>query len=84
MDEYTADAFANRDEAIPVLTITTSDGGSSDAEGKRDKIKKSLLASRLHEKLQDVSASRSEPGLSLQDRFFAKYITPPDLLSMRK
>jgi hypothetical protein len=72
MDEYTADAFTNRDEAIPVLTITTSDGGSSETEGKHDKIKKSLSASHLQEKLQDISSNKAESGLSLQDRFFAK------------
>lgn len=77
MDEYTADAFANRDDTIPVLTVTTSDGVSTDTpvetEGRRGKIEKSLSASRLQEKLQDVHSSKNEPGLSLQDRFFAKY-----------
>jgi hypothetical protein len=72
MDEYTAEAFANRDEAIPVLTITTTEDAPSETEGRRDRIKKSLSASRLHEKLEEVSSSRAEPGLSLQDRFFAK------------
>jgi hypothetical protein len=78
MDEYTADAFANRDEPIPLLTVTGSDDGSaSDSEktGKRDRLRKS--ASRMKALAQDLGAEQAQKlqnnGTSLQDRLFAKY-----------
>ena len=82
MDEYTADAFANRDEPIPLLTVTASDGGSASETqniGKRDKIKKS--AARMKEIAQDLGVEhvqrlQSSKSPSFQDRLFAKYVPP--------
>ena len=83
MDEYTADAFANRDEPIPLLTVTDSDIETSPSETdqqatrKRDRLRKTLSASTIkgiahnygNEQAQRLG---SASGLSLQDRLFAK------------
>lgn len=80
MDEYTADAFANRDEPLPVLTITPEPGnGSQESDNSsRAKIRKTLSASRLKERIQDAGSGapgRSDGHQSLQDRLFSKYAT---------
>ena len=74
MEEYTADAFANRDEPIPVIALPGSDGTSSDPKGKRERLKESLNSSKdkLKDKLQDASSGSKDYGYSLQDRLFAK------------
>lgn len=75
MDEYTADAFVNREDPIPVLAISGSDSPSSDPKGKRERLKESLSGSKdkLKEKLHDAAGSGSKDyGYSLQDRLFAK------------
>lgn len=77
MDEYTADAFVNRDEPVPILTIPNDEvasATSSDnehAESKRSRLKKELSGSKLKEKLHDAG-KRHESGNSLQDRLFTK------------
>lgn len=89
MDEYTTDAFANRDSPVPFLSVTLSDvdASSSDAEpgkdreSKRHRLRRSLSPSRLKERIYDLSVAhaekvdslKSEGSLSLQDRLFAKY-----------
>jgi hypothetical protein len=79
MDEYTTDAFANRDEPIPLFIVTASDDGSaSEAEraSKRDRLKQS--ASRIKAIAQDLGAEQAQrlqnSSTSLQDRLFAKYV----------
>jgi len=84
MDEYTADAFTNRDEPLPSLTVTYSDveGSSADAalskEGSKKVLQRSISPSRLQEKVRDVGASQAEKmenspgGRSIHDRLFAK------------
>ena len=80
MDEYTADAFANRDEPIPLFTVTGSDVGSaSDSEkpSKHDRLRKS--ASRMRAMAQDLGAEQAQRlqnngTSSIQDRLFAKYM----------
>jgi hypothetical protein len=82
MDEYTADAFANRDEPIPLFTVTGSDVGSaSDSEktSKHDRLRKS--ASRIRAMAQDLGAEQAQRlqnngTSSIQDRLFAKYMLP--------
>ncbi|MCJ1485278.1 hypothetical protein MMC06_005452 [Schaereria dolodes] len=78
MDDYTAEAFSNRDEPIPVIGVPGNDALSSDTEGKRDKLKKSLSPSHLKDKIRDAgnssSSNGSDPGHSLQDRLFAKLL----------
>lgn len=72
MDECTAEAFVNRDEPVPQLTVPGSDGTSSDADSKLNRLKGVISGSRLKEKIHDASASRSDSGHSLQDRLFTK------------
>ena len=75
MDDYTPDAFVNREEPIPVIAVLGSDSPSSDPKGKRERLKESLSGSKekLKEKLHDTAGSGSkEYGYSLQDRLFAK------------
>jgi hypothetical protein len=84
MDEYTADAFANRDEPIPLFTITASDGdhgsvSEPERTSKRDRLKQS--ASRMKAVAQDLGAEQAQRlqnngTASLQDRLFAKYVRP--------
>ena len=75
MDEYTTDAFANRDEPIPVINVSGNNGtpgGSSDSESKRSRLKNLLPSPKLKQKIQDATAGTGESGHSLQDRLFAK------------
>lgn len=82
MDEYTADAWVNRDEPIPVISITrdnvpTNDNRvlSSDPERqrKRDTFTRNLSAAYLKDRIHDVATGgKSESGASLQDRLFTR------------
>lgn len=74
MEEYTADAFVNREEPVPVIAVSGSDSPSSDPKGKRERLKESLGGSKdkLKEKLQDAGSGSKDYGYSLQDRLFAK------------
>ena len=85
MDEYTAEAFANRDDPVPLISVTHSDAEGSSSEvdkrGQRDRLKQSLSASKLRSKAQDLKEKHlekvedaSDASLSLQDRLFAKLL----------
>ncbi|KAL8827569.1 MAG: hypothetical protein Q9170_006963 [Blastenia crenularia] len=73
MDEYIADAFANRDddEPMPVLSSAGTGSPSPDPESKRSKL---LSSSKLKDKIKDEAKSRSETGFSLQDRLLTKLL----------
>lgn len=81
MDEYTADVFVNRDEPIPVLTVTDEDGSPTasaseyevDKEGRRQRLRKKLSASRLKDKARQLGEEKAEGSPSLQDRLFNRY-----------
>lgn len=45
MDEFTADAFANREEPIPLIAGMSNNGVDSDSESKQNKQKKSTKSS---------------------------------------
>ena len=74
MDEFTADAFVNRDEPIPVIAVSGNETPSSDGKGKRERLKESLSGTnaKLKDKLQDAGSGSKEYGYSLQDRLFTK------------
>ncbi|KAL9591897.1 MAG: hypothetical protein Q9179_007266, partial [Wetmoreana sp. 5 TL-2023] len=74
MDEYTAEAFVNRDEPVPVLAFSRTGSPSPDPESKRSRLKESLTPHKLKEKIQDGAASKSETGFSLQDRLLTKLL----------
>ena len=73
MDEFTAEAFVNRDEPIPVLTIPGNDP-TAEPRGKRDRLKEALsnTTSKVKDKLQENTTDTKDYGYSLQDRLFAK------------
>ena len=77
MDEYTAEAFVNREEPVPVLTIPSLEAPSAassandHADSKRSRLHKKLSGSKLGEKLHDAG-KHHESGNSLQDRLFSK------------
>lgn len=75
MDEYTAEAFANRDEPVPVLTVPDDRSASSDTEqasSKRTRVKSKLSSSHLKEKLHEAGHRSNDTGASLQDRLLSK------------
>ena len=75
MDEYTVDAFSNREEPIPVIAAgNDAPSSSSDHKGKRERLKEALgnTRSKLKDKLQEHGAGSKEYGYSLQDRLFTK------------
>ena len=72
MDEYTADAFVNRDEPIPTISLPgNEDHAPEQPKGKRDRLKDSTT-SKLKEKAQDISSKDKKHGYSIQDRLFTK------------
>jgi hypothetical protein len=79
MDEFTVDAFANRDEPIPVVSIPTNDGAaeqersSTSPAGAREKLKSKLSINKdKHGAHGNDDGQNGTSGLSLQDRLFAK------------
>ena len=85
MEEHTADAFANRDEAVPLLTVTHDDDEESmskiESDSRQTILGKKLSTSRLKEKARNLRQAQVEKaeavsgtGSSLQDRLFAKYV----------
>lgn len=45
MDEFTADAFANREEPVALIAGMSNNGTDSDSESKQNKQKKSTKSS---------------------------------------
>ncbi|EXJ57794.1 uncharacterized protein A1O5_12352 [Cladophialophora psammophila CBS 110553] len=87
MDEYTAEAFANRDEPLPLIAGSPGDvdGSSSEADiaSQRQKSKRARPPSRLNTQLQESATSPPERNeatplsggrMSLQDRLFSKVL----------
>lgn len=87
MDEFTADTFANREEPLPLLTVTADDVDESASdtdsarESRRKRFGRRLGASRerVQDKAQQLHAITSEkvasPGrTSIQDRLFNKLL----------
>lgn len=86
MDERTADTFANRDEPLPLLTVTYDDidSDTSDTDSSKrsrgTRLRRKLSGSRLREKAQQLHAVTSEKNASSQakpsihDRLFNKLL----------
>jgi hypothetical protein len=75
MDEFTIDAFANRDEAIPLISFDVEDdlsdeveGGSSEASRKQD-----ILKGHGKNKKENIRST----GTSMQDRILEKWAMIP-------
>jgi hypothetical protein len=83
MDEFTADAFANRDEPIPLLVVPDSDLDASTSDGesiassasRSSRLKQKVSPSNVKGKAQARRAEKPETArLSIQDRLFAKLL----------
>jgi hypothetical protein len=71
MDEFTYDAFVNREDSIPVINFEDVDelDENEPPERKRDRLKKQ--ASNMKGNLRKKGV---ETGTSLQDRMLEKYV----------
>jgi hypothetical protein len=94
MDEYTAEAFANREDVIPVVAVNATEDKPSPpgADGARDSLKRAISPSRLKSRPQDISTASPEQDASLsvsspsfktsiQDRLFStllRQVVPTD------
>lgn len=80
MESQGADALVNRDDPIPVVSVTSPpDGTSSPARserphGKRETLKQSTPAVKLKEKLEELDSHRSGSPGSIQDRLLNVYV----------
>jgi hypothetical protein len=75
MEEYSPDAFANRDEPIPVISFGGKDNfldnEEQDADSTGDKSGKGIR-SGLRDRARKLAGRTSEKGLSMQDRLLEK------------
>jgi hypothetical protein len=69
MDEYTPDAFSNRDEAVPVVPAGDKDSIQSKTRSKLEKVKASLP---IGSSASNESEGESQLGRSIQNRLFAR------------
>lgn len=81
MDEFTANAFANRDDPIPVIRLDPTDDLDDDAEGANGVSKKEGTRERLRrhkselkENFKKAHSKASETSASVQDRLLEKYV----------
>ena len=85
MADHNSDAVVNRGEPLPILLAPGNDSVSSDSPSRTERLKHSLSASKLKDKLQDVAVggkkSDSPQSQPLQDRLFSKCVSLPSPLS---
>jgi len=85
MDEYTVEVFANRDEPVPLISVSQSDVEASSSETEssshRSRVERSIAPSHLKIKGQELAAAQLEKRQlspttksSLQDRLFSKIL----------
>lgn len=73
MDDYHKDAVVNRDEPIPVVSVTATQDSQDSPDGQKSKrgmIKKALSATGLKDKLENVASNNGGDSSSIQDRLF--------------
>lgn len=77
MDEFTVDAFVNRDEPIPVISFDPAEDLSDEEyndgtqpERKRDRLWRH--AANMKENVRKVQGKTAETGSSMQDRLLEK------------
>jgi hypothetical protein len=85
MDEFTVDAFVNRDDPIPVISFDMNDDLSDEAEPatperKRDKLLQH--GKNLKDNFRNAQGKPFETGSSMQDRLLEKFVCGPSTLSM--
>ncbi|KAG0652667.1 Peroxin-29 [Hyphodiscus hymeniophilus] len=80
MDEFTVDAFVNRDEPIPVVSLDRHDDISEEEEeydGTQPERKRDVFrrhAANMKENVRKVQGKATEHGSSMQDRFLEKLL----------
>jgi hypothetical protein len=82
MDEFTVDAFVNRDDPIPVIPFDRAgefegDEGEMEVDsnhGARRDLKSHLSKSNIKDKFRKATGKSSESGASIQDRLLEKYV----------
>jgi hypothetical protein len=80
MNEFTADAFVNRDDPVPVISFDragefSGDEGEMEADSNYDKkrgLKIHLTKSTIKDKFRKATGRSSEAGTSIQDRLLEK------------
>lgn len=70
MDEFTAEAFTNREEPVQTIDVPDNDEKPSHSEEQKGKLRKA--GSKLRGKLNDVVAGKNGSRNSIQDRLFTK------------
>jgi len=74
MDDFSPDAFANRDEPLPVIVTMDHDlsdeAENDDQHHKRDRFRG--YTSNVRENIKKVSGKGSEGSSSIQDRLLEK------------
>lgn len=77
MDEFTVDAFVNRDDPIPVISFDPqnelsdeAEGPAEDTERTRDRLMRH--GKNLKENMRKVTGKGAEAGTSMQDRILEK------------
>lgn len=70
MDEFTADAFTNREEPVQIIAVPDDDEEPSRPEERKGKLRSA--GSKLKGKVHDVVTGKSVSKNSLQDRLFTK------------
>lgn len=77
MDEFTVDAFVNRDEPIPVVVLDPRDDASEEADASSDERRTGRLRQHgrnIKENIKKVGEKASDRGSSMQDRLLEKYV----------
>ena len=80
MNEFTADAFLNRDDPVPVISFDRAGDLSGDEgemevdsnDGNRRGLKNHLSKSTIKDRFRKATGKSSESGTSLQDRLLEK------------
>ena len=84
MDEYSENAFANRDDPIPLIpkhlvgsaSEDEEEVGLEDREERKRGLKEHLSKSNIKDRFRMVTGKTSETGISMQDRLLEKYALP--------
>lgn len=85
MDEFTADAFVNRDDPIPVISFDINDDLSDEAEPEPPERKRDKLlqhGKNLKDNFMNVQGKAPETGSSMQDRLLEKHVYNPSILDL--
>lgn len=86
------DAFANRDDPVPVISLDrvgefSGDEGEMEVDsndGMRRGLKMHLSKSNIEDKFRKTTGKSSESGTSIQDRLLEKYVCWPTYCNIEK